>query len=401
MNSCRQNVIDQLNNSTFCSYLEVTGTVYPGGNRVPCCKASGVDIGAVSVTAMSYQEYQQSNILNAVKQSLENRDVAGYCRSCIAVENQGINSDRINNNQNWIRYLEQTNEWAEFEQSIKNKHNGPMHWMLFLDNTCQARCVMCDSAFSTAIEKEYQKLDIPVGFMTKIKPQQQASTQDIQQIISDIKSSANNIKSIQLLGGEPTLQQPCQDILQWLIDNDHSQNIMVKVNTNGISINQSWLNMAQHFKSWQWTFSVDAVGDLNTWIRYPTRWSSLLENIQSAINSGATVIIKTTVHALNIHFLPELWQWTQQQNLHWIYHFVEDPQDISVAVLTQEQRNQLIDKYKNYPDFMKSHGPDLLQFVNNCEVKNQTPLIDFIQTLTPRRPGPFDQVNPYFTGLSK
>jgi sulfatase maturation enzyme AslB (radical SAM superfamily) len=273
--------------------------------------------------------------------------------------------------------------------------------MLFIDNTCQARCVMCDSSFSTAIEQEYKKLNLPVSFMTKIQPQTQADSIEVQQILEDIKFSAPNIKMIQLLGGEPTLQKPCYDILQWLIEHNYSKNIAIKINTNGINLSENWLNMAQNFKSWQWTFSIDATGDLNTWIRYPTRWNTLTENINQARASGSTAIAKTTIHAMNVHFLPELWTWTQEQNLYWMYHFVEDPQDISVSVLTPTQRNQLLEKYEQYPEFMTAHGADIIKFVSSMSVRDSAPLLNFIRVLTPNRPGPFDQVNPYFTGLSK
>jgi hypothetical protein len=400
MNS-REQVSQLLNSSKFCSYLEITGTVYPGGTRVPCCKASGSDIGSIPVSSISYQQYQHSDVIDSIRNDLAQRNSQSYCRACIAAENQGLASDRTNNNQNWLRYLDQTDQWNEFVQLVNTKQQGPWHWMLFLDNTCQARCVMCDSSFSTAIEQEYKKLNLPASFMTKIQPQKQADATEIQQTLEDIKSSAHNIKMIQLLGGEPTLQKPCYDILQWLIENKHSENIAIKINTNGINLSQNWLSMAQYFKSWQWTFSIDATGDLNTWIRYPTRWDTLTENINKARASGSTVIAKTTIHAMNVHFLPELWSWAQQQNLYWMYHFVEDPQDISVSVLTPAQRKQLIEKYNQYPEFVLSHGADIIKFVSSMPDRDPEPLLNFIQTLTPHRPGPFDQVNPYFTGLNK
>jgi MoaA/NifB/PqqE/SkfB family radical SAM enzyme len=392
-----------LKSKTFCSHLALSATVYPGGNWVPCCKANGADLHNENLEKLNYNEYTNSNSFKKVKDEIIEGRTDGYCRSCFVSEQNNDVSDRVSNNENWLRHLEKTNEYEDFlkraEEYYDNKQNtAPWHWFLFIDNNCQARCVMCDATFSSAIEKEYEKLNLPINFMSKNKSNNLGkNTINFEKIIDRIKDNIEDVKIIQLLGGEPTLQTGYIKLFNWLIETGHSKNITVKINTNGINLPQTWLDFSKHFKFWQWTFSVDAVGDLNEWLRYPTNWERLCENIEKARNTDAYVMINTTVHALNIHYLPELYQWLKDKNLPKLcYHYVNEPKEISVFVLTNEQRKQLKKKYSMFSQFMEDHGERILTHVMNLKQMENTELQEFIKIIQEKRFCKFSEVNSFF-----
>lgn len=396
----RTRVIQIFNDRSFCSHLFLSATVYPGSKWVPCCKASGTDIKSAPVSSVSYKQYVNSEHIHSVRKSLENKNQDSFCSACMDVENTGGVSDRMSNNDNWLKIIQDQDLYQPFidlwDQTQKTgiRDGSPWHWYLFLDNTCQARCVMCDPTFSSSIEKEYARLDLPKIFFAKDQSNDRI-VNDPDAVISEFKIHASQVRVLQLLGGEPTLSSQTLELLEWLIAHDYHKQIFIKINTNGIKIPQHWIETVAKFYKSQWSVSVDAIGELNRWIRYPTDWNQLNCNLDKLAHTGSYIMIKTAIHAMNAHYLPELYSWAQERNLRISWTFVQDPDAVSLSVLDDYQRQTLIDKYQNHPAFLAEIGQTIISHMQRAQTFNQD-LMKFISALETVRPVKFQEVNQYF-----
>ena len=395
----KQQIQDLLQSEHFCSHLALSATVYPGSRWVPCCKSNGETFVSVPLTQMTLQEYKSDQKFQSIKSDLANQTQNEFCRVCKDVEAAGGQSDRQSNNANWLRIISEQDLWQEFDQWYQSEQagqHGAWHWYLFLDNQCQARCVMCDPVFSTALEKEYGILGWKQIQFAKDRSQD-LTVNDPVRVVEEFKKHASQAKILQLLGGEPTLSQDGLDLLQWLVDQGFSQHMILKINTNGIKIPRKWLDVCQNFKQCQWSVSVDALGDLNHWIRYPTPWKNVETSIAELKQHGFFIMIKTTVHALNVHYIPEVYDWAKQQEL--LLHItpVFAPAELGLANLNNIQRYALIEKFRSNDAFYQAHGKVLIDYVDSNPCRGQESLLTFIRQLQPHRPVPFDHVNEFFT----
>jgi len=108
-------------------------------------------------------------------------------------------------------------------------------------------------------------------------------------------------------------------------------------------------------------------------------------------------MIQSTVHAMNVHYLPELWDWAKQQELHHHTIIVNAPNEISISSLTEKQRQALEKKYSISLQFKKEHGDKILIHLNNNKKTKNTDLIYFIKQLEKIRPSKFSVVNKFFS----
>ena len=109
------------------------------------------------------------------------------------------------------------------------------------------------------------------------------------------------------------------------------------------------------------------------------------------------IMIKTTVHALNVHYMPEVYDWAKRQEL--LLHItpVFAPAELGLANLNNIQRHALVEKFRSNDAFYQAHGKVLIDYVDANPCQGQESLLTFLQQLQPHRPVPFDHVNEFFT----
>ena len=78
------------------------------------------------------------------------------------------------------------------------------------------------------------------------------------------------------------------------------------------------------------------------------------------------------------------------------YHYVNEPKEISVFVLTDKQRKQLKEKYSLFPEFMEDHGERILTHIMNLKQIENTELNKFIKIIQEKRFCKFSEVNSFF-----
>ena len=131
---------------------------------------------------------------------------------------------------------------------------------------------------------------------------------------------------------------------------------------------QRLFDLWSHFKRVRFHYSVDSIGEMNDYIRFPSKWDHtvkqfhLLDNTEDKVE----VTVACAVQALNIYYIPDFIKWKLEQNFKKIniwpfgagminYHFVYWPGHLNVKILPQWFKDQVKQKYENFYPWLEQN----------------------------------------------
>jgi len=128
-------------------------------------------------------------------------------------------------------------------------------------------------------------------------------------------------------------------------------------NTNCTNINKKFLNLISQFDRVLINASLDGTGVVNEYIRSPSNWQMVSDNIeQLAQMPNVTLGITPTVQVYNIFNLTELLRWSDYLNKKYNTHSFVDflinvhPFHLSVGILPDDVRHQVAQELIEYRD---------------------------------------------------
>jgi MoaA/NifB/PqqE/SkfB family radical SAM enzyme len=339
--------------NTFCvlpwMHLATTST----GNMRVCCNSTPgknlikKDDGTVyKVFKDNIQEAWNSETYHTIRQQMLNGERPEMCQRCFREEDAGLVSTRTNLNIKWQEDKEYTVD-APFDIKYAD---------IRLGNLCNLKCRMCNpyssnqwlkewSLVETALsEEEYKRLDT-MGW-----PENEKTWDNLFSIVP-------TIKEIYLTGGEPTIIKEQYKLLNYCIDNGYSKKIKLKYNTNLTNIPRDLIETWKQFKQIQLNCSIDAVGDLDRYIRYPSNWPKIQENfdlLQDLDNSY--IEIHNTVQMYNILRLDDFLDWALPYGHKIYFNILNHPEYLNIRVLPPHLKLLAKDKLEQYTDVPKVQG---------------------------------------------
>ena len=226
---------------------------------------------------------------------LAGEPVPEHCASCYRLEDLGITSAR----------QQETVEWAQ-RLGLKTVEDlvttdQPVYYEVRASNKCNLQCRMCEPESSHLIEREYRR----IGLIAKSQPTRQKYKHGFDIIDFD------KVCKIYVAGGEPTVMKEFYAFLQQCIDRGRTH-VELLVNTNGTNIGTRLKSLLEHFHNLQFIFSIDGYDRLNHYIRWPSRWTDIVDNWRELRARGHKVHVNTTVSIYNI------------ASLHHLYRFIDD-----------------------------------------------------------------------------
>lgn len=369
-----------MSSKTFCPLPWIHLATRPNGDVRLCCtaNASGANItdekeaGLVkhkgcrmNLKDYSIEEIWNSDHMKFVRLQMLNNEIPISCKKCFVEEDNGIVSKR-----QW-----ETAVWKEridIDKIISNtKDDGSLpveipYFDLRLGNVCQLKCVMCSPHDSSSWIKDW-KLMYPNYKSIELKTDQQWDSKfdytwyQKSNFLDTMKNQSHHIKELYFAGGEPLLIPEHYKILEFMIDTGQSKNCIIRYNSNGLALSQKLFDLWKHFKEVKFNLSIDAVGERNNYIRYPSKWDKLVTNLQILDNTpdNITVNIACAVQALNVLYITELVQWKLDQNFKKINlppygagligtHLVYLPSYLNVRILTTELKYQAKQQIDNF-----------------------------------------------------
>jgi sulfatase maturation enzyme AslB (radical SAM superfamily) len=213
---------------------------------------------------------------------------------------------------------------------------------------------MCGPENSNLIEKEYKT----IGIYENNTPIEYTDFNFIE---------FTNLKKLYVAGGEPTAMPEFYEFLRSCIDQNNTSFEFV-VNTNAVKFSKKLLNLFAQFSNLQFIVSIDGLDSVNHYIRWPSEWKTIINNVHDLKKQGHIVSLNTTVSIYNI------------SNLYLLLNFfdTEFPKTLVHGQLAESDDNILSPFL--FPEY-KLILSSLVNIVNlNC-YKNDPLLMSFVDGL--------------------
>jgi sulfatase maturation enzyme AslB (radical SAM superfamily) len=179
-----------------------------------------------------------------------------------------------------------------------------------LDNTCNSDCLTCNENLSTKIgslkNKTYPIVDNSSAFW---------------------KLPLDRVVHLDINGGEPSASKNYRHLLQNIPSGVNS----VRINTNcGIVIFEIEELLKRGIRVTV-TVSLDGIGKVHDLVRWPIKWDRFVKNLMIYKNMGIQELNTwTTVSALNIGDLPNIFNFVKQHDILHSWAFLVAPDPLNV-----------------------------------------------------------------------
>ena len=300
---------------TACLAPLVSIAVQPKGRLRPCCWWWGYDTDTESnheIQSMSFNEYRES----ANKKYYQDMQKGLYPEGC----------KRCNTNAK-PRYEYYNKLYPELVGKNWEDVKGFKHLDLRFGNLCNASCVTCNYTNSSYFGKvEEQGYWLAPGQMphpnapehqTREAYDKQMSWHEDPKVIEGIIESLKDVNYIYATGGEPTINPTLHKVMQYLIDEGRAEYTTIEINTNGTNTNKKFMDLFRPFKK-NILFSMDAYGQLNDAMRYPTKFPQMEKNyfkFEEICTAKDVLMITPTINIHNFFGLPDLFNWAKEKNV--------------------------------------------------------------------------------------
>jgi len=303
---------------TFCVYPWMHQMVDTNGAVKLCCVAEDPttkDHGShMQVQKHGLSELWNNQYMQDIRSRLLDGKQVKDCGQCYRKERRGEYSFRQRANSDWA---------TEVEKVITSKSliadESPKYLDIRFGNLCNLKCRMCTGIYSKILGEELESIaDNDEEFRLLSPDSAKSYTFDWYENKNfwvDLEKYMPYVELLYLTGGEPTLVQGNYDFLQQLIDRGYSKNIGLVFNTNVTNFQDRFLNIISKFRHVTLNLSIDGVGGVQEYIRYPSKWKAIKKNmdllLQKIQNNDTEfeLVFTPTVSILNVGWFDQLIDW--------------------------------------------------------------------------------------------
>lgn len=314
----------EFSHNSFC-VLPFYGIEYP--TKSFCCLTTpGADAKVV-----------QQQILNNVRPV--------ECGKCWVLEDAGEKSDRLIKNETLSFYTEKPISTL-FDECVKNE-NKIIHYKIDTNNVCNSTCVTCDSNYSSSWAKlETNNNKIP------------AKTWQIYPDDIDIDIEYSTARVILFRGGEPFMSRTNFHILEKLVEHNNTDCFVGFVTNGSFDLTSKQIELIKKFPRINFCFSIDGVGPVFEYIRYPLNFDKTVNNLNWCKSNGIDISVSYTVSNLNIFYHNQTVDWFEKQNLKFLVNPVYDPGHFrpgALPLVVKQHIQKNLDP--NIANLISDHGP--------------------------------------------
>ena len=321
---------------TFCILPWIHFATRPNGDMRLCCSANASGAGENHTVGLVKNEKGQpanfgretpmsawnNEYMKDVRLTMLEGKIPASCNKCIAEESKGVASKRIWETGSWMEDGIDVEELIKQTQEDGTVPEKLVYLDLRLGHTCNLKCVMCSPHDSSQWVSDHKKI-YPLFQAKELKEQMSWDRKDFNNFWhenpdfwKEMYAQIPNLKQVYFAGGEPLMIREHKWFLEEIIRQGYADKILIRYNTNGLLVDDEIIDLWKQFKKVKVGFSIDAIGDRNYYIRYPSDWATIEKNLHKLDNTpdNIQVSIATAIQILNIKHLADFAKWKITQN---------------------------------------------------------------------------------------
>lgn len=394
-----QGQLEQVTGSaSFCVIPWLHLATRPNGDARICCvaNASGSYSGDYSVGLVKKEDGDPSNFgrelpsqifnneyMRSVRKTMLEGKIPSSCTKCFEEESKGIVSKRIWETGAWHldnvdipKLIEETEEDGTIPYKLQ-------YLDLRLGHTCNLKCVMCSPHDSSMWVADHKKV-FPIFQSPLIKKQMEWDQKEFNNywhenpaFWEEIYAQIPNIKQLYFAGGEPLIIKEHKAFLEEIVRRGYAGQIHLRYNTNVLMLDDSIIELWKKFKIVKVGVSLDGLDDRNYYIRYPSKWDTIVQNLHKLDNTpdNIQVTIALAAQILNIKHIPDLIKWKVSSNFKKLnkqvnasgytqgggligVHLLWIPTWLSIRVLPKEDKLEVREKFNELKEWLEQNNKD-------------------------------------------
>lgn len=251
----------------------------------------------------------------------------------------------------------------------------------------------------------------------------------------EIYDQIPNLKQLYFAGGEPLIIKEHKMFLEEIVRRGYASQIHLRYNTNVLMLDDSIIDLWKQFKVVKVGVSLDALSDRNHYIRYPSDWDTIVQNLHKLDNTpdNIHVTIALAAQILNIKHIPDFIKWKVSSNFKKLnkqvnasgytqgggligVHLLWIPTWLSIRVLPEADKKEVREKFNELKQWLQEQNKDdeslgtnpwgwkrwegILDWMDEEDDSRLLPdFREYIQTLDSRRNTDFKKVFPELAHL--
>jgi MoaA/NifB/PqqE/SkfB family radical SAM enzyme len=361
--------VDFSNNKSFCILPWMHIATAPNGDVKPCCISLDT-INKQNDVPFNLGYDNLSDIINSkslkdLRKNMLDGKIVNGCNRCYESEKKSNNSYRTHYNTKWSELLkEKTKQDVEIKETVE-------YFDLRFGNLCNLKCKSCSPENSTQYEKELIELKetgTDIESFIKIEPIDINHWYSTDIFFNNISTQIDNIQELYVTGGEPSIIEKNYEILKYIIEQDKAKNITLKLNTNMTNMQDRFLNIISQFKQVTFFASIDGIGSIQEYIRYPSKWEQIDENLKKLISnrkSNVSLTVTPVIQNINLGYIADLFEYLENFNrmnnatiINISPIILYNPEQLDLTYLPLNYKKECWDKIQYWMD-------------NNCKFQHQ------------------------------
>jgi len=240
-----------------------------------------------------------------------------FCKRCYVEEDHGAVSIR----QIYLRHFSSVLDSAVSEAMASDKSGEIDPRITYVDfslsNNCNLKCRMCSPHSSYPLLNEFKELGLHYSPDQAEKANRGWNfDENLGRIAAEVVPYLTEMLTT---GGEPFLSQQHYKILEMCVASGRSHEVVLRYHSNLTILPERLLKIWRLFRKVEIHVSLEGVGEVNEYVRYPAKWSQIqtnlriLQSLRSEIKMH--VEIHTCLQAISWLRLGELLHWVAKTSI--------------------------------------------------------------------------------------
>lgn len=395
---------------TYCPLAWTHSFVNQDGSYQVCCSSEEFDNFIrdekgekifIDSEGQNHQTVMNSKFMKDLRVQMLNGEWPELCKRCEMTEEFGGHSRRNVEIKNYQNYEQEFLSSTATDGALKKIDIKSADYRL--GNLCNLQCRMCNPRSTKLWISEWNEMkpDREIFSDEVMESYQNYNWIDDPILVKDFEDKAPTLEHIHFAGGEPLIVPQMSQILKKCIESGNAKNITITYNTNMTRLPKKVLELWKEFKAVKLLVSIDAVGELNHYIRYPAKWEHIDKNLKFIDEHHEEYniqecMISSTVQILNVLRLEEMFDYLEQFkfivpvpnliNLHIPTYFKTTTLPKELKLVASEKLLNLKTKYENnIPEwfrYLTDNIPQIVNFMNSYDGFENNDFEEFIKYQT-------------------